>query len=59
METRKMTLVVELEVLDTRVAPKFLGQVIHQLMQGVTHGRLQAECGDVVKWRTGEEKVEF
>lgn len=59
MDTRKMTLVVEAEMLDTRMAPKFLHAVIAQLMQGVTHGRLQAECGDVVKWRTGEEKVEF
>lgn len=59
MKTVKQKLVVEVEVLDTQVAPRLVHAALHQLMQGVTTGTLEVECGDTVKWTVSDEKVEF
>jgi len=59
MQANKFTVIIEVEVLSLEVVPALLNEVARIITDENRTGSLLKEDGDMVKWGTKSERVDF
>lgn len=59
MQATKYTVTIKIEVLSTAVVPGITGQMLAQYRDEMINGKLIADDGDSIEWKTKAEGVEF
>jgi len=59
MKANKVTVAIKIEALDIAVTQGLVSQAVCQIEAGYEEGKLMADDGDTVEWKTSREPVSF